>query len=341
MKVVLTGGCGYIGSALAKQLVERDDVSQILIIDPVYKGNPKCRIEPEVKQSKKIRFLQDDLQSIDYLAQFDQYDIIFHLAASIGGVRYFHENPAEIINNNLCSTLALYERIVFDCNLEKWRAKSEIKKCPKVVIVSSSMVYEACDKYPHHESHQETYNNGPVPYSSYGFSKLATEKIAEAYEEQYGIPYIIIRPFNAVAPEKPEEAGVTHVIPDLIRKIHEGQGTEANPLQLIGDGTQVRCFTHVSDIADGIITAAFKESGWRCYNIASDQQWTILELAQLIWTRMGHEGRIVTKTGLKYNDDVQKRIPSVTRAAKFLGWEAKYKLEDKIDEIIKAIVAQI
>lgn len=182
---------------------------------------------------------------------------------------------------------------------------------------------------------------------TYGIVNVVGEALCEAYHQQYGIDYLIARPFNAWGcNEYPKEVGVAHVIPDLIKKMLDGQGLDPeNPLQILGDGTQIRCYTHVSDIAAGIIRMAdFKLNptcgklaylgDYRDFNISVPQSHTVRQLANIIWDRIYPEDHMYVKYLPALTYDVQKRIPDVSRAKNVLGWEAKIKLEDKIDEVI-------
>lgn len=194
------------------------------------------------------------------------------------------------------------------------------------------MIYEANEDFPTSECDIRY-----IPLSAYGFSKLVGHALCEAYYDQYRVNYVICSPFNAYGClEFPKEVGIAHVVPDLIKKVLDGQGLSPdNPLQILGDGNQIRCYTHVSDIVDGIITASIKTDRWfTTYNISSPKPHSVNEVAQLIWNRIHGNKPLYRKYLPALTYDVQKRIPDVNKAREYLGWTAKYVLEDKIDEVI-------
>ncbi len=251
-------------------------------------------------------------------------DFCVHLAAKIGGIGYFHKYPATILseNNKMYSS-------VFEAAVEK--------KIKRIIYLSSSMVFESTQKFP---SQEEDITQIPPPVSSYGFSKLVGEWYCRSFFDEYGLKYTIIRPFNAYGiNESPgEEVGYAHVIPDLIKKILQGQ----YPLELLGDGKQTRCFTHVSDIAQGIILAMeSKKAENEDFNIGSEKEITMLELAKLLWKKCQVKKTFKVKfvTGFKY--DIKKRVPSSKKAKRMLGWKSIKKLEKELPNIIEWVKNQL
>ena len=179
----------------------------------------------------------------------------------------------------------------------------------------------------------------PPPVTSYGFSKLTGEWYCKAFWDQYKLPYSICRPFNAYGiNEAPgEEVGYAHVIPDLIKKILAGQ----YPLALLGDGKQTRCFTHVSDIAQGIILAMESSKAENeDFNIGSEKEMTMLQLAKLLWEKcqMKKAFKVKYVPGFKY--DIRKRVPSSKKAKKVLGWIEKKKFAEELPKVIEWIKMQ-
>ena len=154
-----------------------------------------------------------------------------------------------------------------------------------------------------------------------------------AFRDEFGLNYTIIRPFNAYGiNEAPrEEIGYAHVIPDLIKKIISGQ----YPLELLGNGRQTRCFTHVSDIARGIIMAmessrAINED----FNIGSENEVSMLNLAKLIWKYCGKKNRLEVKLMPGFKFDIKRRVPSSGKARRILGWEPQKQLKEELPKII-------
>jgi len=227
--VLVTGGAGFIGHRLVAKLLGLG--ARVTVVDDLSKGSRR-NIERYINQ---IRFLQADLlNSAAAKHAIKGHEVCFHLAAKIGGIGYFHKTPATSLRDN--STM----------NFNLWDAAVNIGM--KMVCLSSSMVFERTNTFPTPESAVET---SPPPMSGYGFSKLVAEYIARTYNEEFGVKYVIVRPFNAYGPgELPGEyVGYAHVIPDLIKKTVEGQ----YPLEILGSGKQTRSYTYVDDVADGIL----------------------------------------------------------------------------------------
>lgn len=315
---LVTGGLGFIGSELVRQLKESPKFDKIIVVD--------VAANYSTLDSNKDLVYGLDLTDEDDIGEYnhllDQYkvDVVFGLAALIGGIKYFHDHPADILSRN---------HTITDNTLIGIRHS---KKMPLFVYISSSMVFEEALNFPTREDETDR-----TPASAYGFSKLNGEFLCRAYFQQYGVPFTIARPFNAFGcNEYPKEVGIAHVIPDLIKKILDGQGTIDNPLEILGGGEQIRCYTHVSDIASGIMKIATDHRALLdSYNISSPRAHTVNEVAKLIWERIHGNKPLYRKHLQPLDFDVQKRIPDVTKAKEVLGWEAKYTLEDKIDEVIE------
>lgn len=307
-KVLVTGGCGFIGSEVVKQLLAKN--YQVRIADDLSK--------PESKLKNKCEWLRLDLTQKDAAEKaFTGMDRCINLAAKIGGIGYFHKYPATILSENNKIYSATF-------------AAAVKHKLSRMVYVSSSMVFESTTKFPSKESDLKII---PPPVSAYGFSKLAGEWYCRAFWDQYQLPYSICRPFNAYGVnEYPgEEIGYAHVIPDLIKKILRGD----YPLEILGNGSQSRSFTHVTDLARGIISVmespkAINED----FNLASNREVKIIDLAKLLWQLCGRSEPFKVKFVKGFTYDIQKRLPDVTKAKKLLGWQAEVKLENGLVEII-------
>jgi UDP-glucose 4-epimerase len=194
----------------------------------------------------------------------------------------------------------------------------------KVVYVSSSMVFERAGEFP---TPEEAIDRWPPPFSAYGFSKLIGEWYCRAFHEQYGTPFAIARPFNAYGPgELPEdEPGLAHVIPDLIKKILDGP----RPIEIFGDGTQVRSFTYVDDVADALVTIGFHQKGTgEDFNIGTGVETAIGELLDRLWTLCGESGTPDVATGEALPVDVQRRVPDATKIRTRLGWAPAVSLDE-------------
>lgn len=312
IKVLVTGGAGFIGSEVVKQLLKKG--YSVRVADDL----SKKEANPPAGGPKNCEFLRVDLTDKKVaLRVMDGVDYCIHLAAKIGGIGYFHKYPATILSENNKMYSAVFEAAV-------------AKKIKRMIYLSSSMVFESTATFPSKEDDIEII---PPPVSSYGFSKLVGEWYCKAFHDEYGLNYTIIRPFNAYGINEPpgEEVGYAHVIPDLIKKILQRQ----YPLELLGDGKQTRCFTHVSDIARSIIMAMESQRAINeDFNIGSDKEMKMLDLARLLWGKcnINKPFKIKYVPGFKY--DIKRRVPSSKKARTILGWKPEKRLEEELPEII-------
>ncbi len=209
------------------------------------------------------------------------------------------------------------------------------------------MVYESTDIYPTPEGAQRSC---PPPRSTYGFQKLATEYFAQGAWEQYQLPFTIVRPFNCIGVGEKRalsdqeilsgnvRLAMSHVVPDLVQKVLKGQ----DPLHILGDGSQVRCYTYGGDLARGIRLAIESEAATNeDFNLSTLKSTTVRELAALIWRKIKGDVpfRFVSDEPLAY--DVRCRVPSVEKARRLLGFEATTTLSEALDEIIPWVERQI
>jgi nucleoside-diphosphate-sugar epimerase len=259
-------------------------------------------------------------------------------AAMIGGISYFHEFAYELLAEN--------ERILastFDGAISAF-LEGQLQR---VVVLSSSMVYESAQIFPTPEGAQLT---SPPPVSTYGFQKLASEYFARGAHQQFKLPFTICRPFNCVGVGEGRalrDAGVlsgniklamSHVVPDLVLKVLKGQ----DPLHILGDGSQVRHYTYGGDLARGIRMAmesplAINED----FNLSTSRSTTVVELAELVWRLIKGAAPLRLAHDPPFEFDVQRREPDVTKAARMLGFEASTSLEDMLGEVIPWIDAEL
>jgi UDP-glucose 4-epimerase len=334
-RILVTGSAGFIGGYLVEELlglghevVGLDNYSKYGEVEKTYDIHP--RFQRNMGDAADGDLVYRLLEGCDYLVAG---------AARIGGISYFHTYAYDLLAEN--------ERIIaagMDAAIRRHREGT----LAKVVVLSSSMVFESATEFPSKEGDELRI---PPPLSSYGFQKLATEYFARAAHLQYGLPYTIVRPFNCVgigerrakgAQEIPSgnvKLAMSHVVPDLVQKIVRGQ----DPLHILGDGRQVRCYTYGGDIARGIASAlehpaALNED----FNVSTPQPTTVLDLAELIWRKIhgpDRPFRYVSEEPFEY--DVQKRIPDTAKARDMLGFEATTTLDEMLDEVIPWIEAEI
>ena len=307
--VVVTGGCGFIGREVATQLLARGE--KVRVVDDLSKPDGAAPPGAELVRAD----LTDPAAAREALAGARR---VVHLAAKIGGIGYFHRHPATILRENDRIYAAVFPACV-ELRVER------------LVYVSSSMVFERATRFP---SAEADLPHTPVPRSAYGFSKLAGEWYCSAYRQEHGLRATIVRPFNAYGVnELPgDEVGEAHVIPDLAWKLFAG----ADPLPLLGDGEQTRCFTHVSDVARGIVMALDSPRAEdEDFNISTPEETRVLDLAARLW-EMVRPGSAPRFEHVKaYTDDVRRRIPDTRKAKELLGFEARVKLADGLPPVVE------
>jgi nucleoside-diphosphate-sugar epimerase len=279
-----------------------------------------------IERERKYEFITGDLGDTGVVKSifFNRtFDAVFHFAALIYGVVGFHKRPADIIADNNLMTI----------NLLKYGHEN----IRRFVYLSSSMVYERSMKWPHAEENTEKIE---VMSTSYGLSKYIGERVTQSFHEQYGVDYVIWRPFNIITPfEAPEEEGFSHVFADMIDKIIV---QKQNPVNVFGDGKQIRCFTNIYDVGESLAKYSLREEATnQIFNIGNTEPTTIRELAAKI-VRIGKEYgllpndyRLVFNPQPIYADDVKKRIPDVSKIKMTFNWEAKIKIDESLREYIK------
>jgi nucleoside-diphosphate-sugar epimerase len=334
MKILVTGSAGFIGGYLVEELLQAGH--EVVGLDNFSKYGP---LRQASLSHPHYRFVEGDAKDVHLLGELMRdIDQVVAGAARIGGISYFHEFAYDLLAENERLTAA-----VFDATIAAHR-RGTVKK---INVVSSSMVFENAAVWPTPEGEQR---RCPPPSSTYGFQKLATEYYAQGAWEQYKLPYTIIRPFNCVGTgerralcEKQVLSGnvklaMSHVVPDLVQKVLKGQ----DPLHLLGDGGQVRHYTYGGDLARGIrLCIERPEAVNEDFNLSTEVSTTVLELAQLIWQKLrpGEPFRYVCDPPYPY--DVQKRVPTVDKAARVLGYRATTPLNEVLDVVIPWIRRQV
>ena len=334
MKTLVTGSSGFIAGYLIEELLANghevvglDNFSKYGAVARGFDAEPRYR--GVVGDAKDLALLGELLADCDHFVAG---------AAIIGGISLFHELAYDLLAENERITAA-----AFDAAIKAHKAG----RLRKITVVSSSMVFESSDVFPTPEGEQR---RCPPPGSTYGFQKLATEYFAQGAFEQYGLPYTIVRPFNCIGVGEKRakydrevlsgnvRLALSHVVPDLVQKVLKGQ----DPLRLLGDGRQVRHYTYGGDLARGIRLAiespdALNED----FNLSTDRSTTVLELAEVIWKQIRGDEPLRVAFDQPYTYDVRRRVPSVEKARRVLGFEATTPLELALEEIIPWVRDQI
>lgn len=329
MKVLITGSQGFIGSYICKDLLDHgyevvgvDNFSKYGVITRPHDNHPNFKLYD-------LDVLHPDFSLVFH---DEKPEMIIAGAAMIGGISYFHKYAYDLLAQN--------ERMMantFDLAIEGY----ELGWFKRIIVMSSSMVYENTNIYP---TPEQAVLLSPPPSSTYGFQKLACEYFARGAYQQYGLPFSIVRPFNCVGVGEEDAIGdhevtsgnvklmMSHVLPDLVNKIMKGQ----NPVHILGCGDQVRCYTNGKDLARGIrFVMESNVAENNDFNISTPISTTVLELAEMIWNKLnpGQPFEHICDTG--YEFDVQMRVPDISKAKRLLGFETVVTLEESVDEVIK------
>ena len=296
-KVFLTGGCGFIGSEVARQLVPLAD--QITILDNLSVGKRSNLPEPSPVSIDLIVADVRDRQA--YQTRLRDCDVVLHLACL--GVRHSIHSPLENHDVNATGTLELL------------KAAHE-EGVDRVVYISSSEVYGTARHTPMDESHPT------MPTTVYGASKLAGECYSRAFWQTYGLPTVVLRPFNTFGPRSHHEGDCGEVIPKFILRCMAGE-----PLIVFGDGNQTRDYSYVSDTAGAIVAAATAEPViGETINIGSGKEISINRLADVV-------ARVVRRPDAEIQHraprpgDVLRLCADATKARMLLDYEPRISLE--------------
>jgi len=335
VKVLVTGAAGFICGYLVPELLERGH--EVIGLDDFSKYG---RLAKSYDDHPRYRFVEGDAKDTGLLTELAaDADQVVAAAAMIGGISYFHEFAYDLLAENERILAATFDAAIAarrDGHLER------------IVVLSSSMVYESATVFPTPEGAQLT---SPPPVSTYGFQKLASEYFARGAHEQYGLPYTILRPFNCVGIGERRavrdtdvmsgnvKLALSHVVPDLVLKVLKGQ----DPLHILGEGTQVRHYTYGGDLARGIRIAMESPAALDAdFNLSTAASTTVLELAAAIWGKVHGPGRPFRHVSdPPFEHDVQLRVPDVRKARDVLGFEATTSLDAMLDEVIPWIRAEL
>src|SRR6188472_292873 len=334
MRILVTGAAGFINGYLVPELL--DAGHEVIGLDDFSKYGPLVKSYDE---HPRYRFVQGDAKDAALVAELSaDCEQVVAAAAMIGGISYFHEFAYDLLAENERILAATFDGAI---------AAHRDRHLERIIVVSSSMVYESSTIFPTPEGAQLT---SPPPISTYGFQKLASEYFAKGAWEQYKLPYTIVRPFNCVGIGERRalrdsdimsgnvKLALSHVVPDLVHKILKGQ----DPLHILGAGDQVRHYTYGGDLAHGIRLAMESPAAVNDdFNLSTAASTTVLELAELIWRKVyGPDRAFHYVSDPPFEHDVQLRVPDVRKASEVLGFEATTSLGAMLDEVIPWIQAE-
>jgi UDP-glucose 4-epimerase len=313
VKYLITGGAGFIGSHLAEALIFRGD--QVIVFDNLSTGSIKNL--PGLRET--IKFEQGNILDKSVINKLvEESDYVVHMAAALGVFNIVNK-PLESLKTNLQGS----ELVLEAC--EKYRRP--------VLIASTSEIYGKNDKVPLNEKDDRVIGHPLKSRWSYSEAKAVDESLAYFYFLESKLPVRIVRFFNTVGPRQVGHYGM--VVPRFIEAALKNQ-----PLSVYGSGEQIRCFCHVNDAIRALMLVIDSDKTiGEVFNIGNNQQVTIMELAKKIIELTGSKSEIETipyeKAYPEGFEDMQRRVPDISKIKRVLGWEPEINL----DQIIKDIAA--
>lgn len=302
MRVLLTGGAGFIGSHLLTALLERrDEVVCLDNFDPFYARADKERNLAEVGKSPRLRVVEGDVcdvEGLEALFAEQRPQVVLHLAAK-AGVRPSLADPAGYLSVNACGTL----------NILQMAAKYQVSR---LVFTSSSSVYGGLTRLPFTED-----QNTLHPLSPYAASKLAAEVFCHAFRHLHRLRIVILRLFTVYGPRQRPDLAISK----FARLIDQG-----DPLPLFGDGRSSRDYTHVDDIVRGILAAADSDLEYATVNLGRSHPVTLLELVEALGHAIGKRPRIEFQPAQQ--GDMPHTYADIALAHQLLGWEPHIELAE-------------
>lgn len=315
MKILVTGGAGFIGSYLAEAYLERGD--DVYVIDDLSTGS-LGNITPLLK-NPKFHFMNDSILNRDVMLELTGIcDIVVHLAAAVG-VKLIIEEPLKSIHTNIVGTEIVLELA------NKFRKKT--------LIASTSEVYGRNSKVPLREDDSRIYGSTELARWSYAATKAMDEFLALAYYRTKQLPIIIARFFNTVGPRQTGRYGM--VIPRLI-----GQALRNEPITVYGDGNQTRSFTYVGDVVRGIVSLVDEPRAvGEIFNIGGEGEISINDLAKRI-KAITHTTSDIIHIPYEHAyqegfEDMERRVPDIAKIRKFVGYRNTFDLNDILLKIVE------
>jgi len=314
LRVLITGGAGFIGSHLADAYLKRGD--HVYVIDDLSTG--KIENIQHLKGESRFHYTIDTVHNQPVTAELvDQCDVIFHLAAAVG-VKLIVESPVRTIETNVRGT----EVVLALAN----------KKKKKVLVASTSEVYGLSADVPFREDGNLVMGATTKGRWSYACSKAIDEFLALAYWREKKLPTIIVRLFNTVGPRQTGQYGM--VIPTFVKQALAGR-----PITVYGDGNQTRCFGYVGDVVGALVKLMDHDDAvGQVFNIGSNQEISILDLAQKVKDlTQSHSEIVFVPYDEAYEEgfeDMPRRVPDISKVSQLVG----FRPDMGLDGILKSVI---
>jgi UDP-glucose 4-epimerase len=321
MRVLVTGGAGFIGSHLSEALLGSG--AEVWALDDLSTG--RLANLRTFERNAKFRFLEGSVTDSALVnGLVAQCDRVFHLAAAVG-VKYVLENPLRSLITNIRGT-----EVVLEACAEHGR---------KAMIFSSSEVYGKGVTVPFSEDDDRVMGPTHKLRWSYACGKAVDECFAQAYWQQRQLPVVIVRCFNTCGPRQTGSYGM--VIPNMITRALRDE-----PILVFGDGQQSRCFSAVDDVVRGVMMlAANREAEGEVFNVGSDEETTILEVAQQIRRMCDSKSEIefvpYEKVYGSSFEDMRRRVPDLGKIQRFVGYRPQVSLQQLLEVTIRDICEQM
>ena len=321
---LITGGAGFIGSHLAEKLLASGD--RIIIVDDLSTGDASNLAK--ILEDQRVEYIEGTVEDESLVEDVvGRADCVYHLAAAVG-VALIASQPIQTIERNVYPTQLILN------HLGKRLDRGEAIPC---FLASTSEVYGKNPKEVWCEEDDLVFGATTKPRWSYGVSKAIDEFLALAFYKERGLPVVVGRFFNVVGPRQTGAYGM--VLPRFVQAALNGE-----PLVVHDDGQQARCFAHVNDVVEAVVTLVeTPDAAGRVYNIGSDRDVTILNLAKRVIERVGSSSIIQYQTYADAYDqsfeDIRRRVPDLTRIQSAIGFEAKRDLDEIIDSVAEYLQA--